>query len=101
ALRFGETPAPAHVSLPPVLGATPHRGGIFVGCDSVFFKSFAAALLRSIAANAPGMPVHVHLMGSDLSCLERVRTLPLDLTVSHEDCDAFIQQHGFVPNHYF
>ncbi|MBX7198766.1 MAG: hypothetical protein K1X51_05270 [Rhodospirillaceae bacterium] len=100
-MRFGHVPAGPFVDLPPVLGAYPKTPAIFLACDAVYFDKYCMPMLRSMAANSPMLPVHVHLMSGDDSTVAPARGLPLALTVTYEDPRQLIARLGILPSHYY
>ncbi|MCA0201974.1 MAG: hypothetical protein LCH56_14270 [Proteobacteria bacterium] len=88
-MRFAETVPGEPVALPPVAGAWPVGPAFFIGCDPLYLRQYGLPLLRSIAAHAPGAPVHVHVMGQDCPSLNG---LHLQLTVTTEDPSPILRR---------
>lgn len=99
-MRFGHAPASAAPALPPVSGDYPKGPAIFISSDRVYFKNYVVVLLRTIARNAPGTAVHIHLMHPDTSVLKFVDGLPLKLTCTSEDPTDYAARHGIRLNRY-
>lgn len=85
--------------LPPVEGSFPEGGTIsdgavlFTACDPVYARDYALPLLRSVAANAPGMPAHLHIFNPDSALSQSIDAVraahpDLALTVTGEAADG-------------
>lgn len=81
-MRFSEPVPGEPVALPPVAGAWPAGPAFFIACDPLYLRQYGLPLLRSMAAQASGSPVHIHLMGEDRPNLSG---LDLQLTMTRED----------------
>lgn len=100
-MRFSYLPGPIHGDLPQITGSLPRVPAFFVGCDKRYLQALALPLLRSMATQAPGLPVHLHLMDPNPRLAERLERLDLSITVTTEDPSAYISQWGIKPELYY
>ncbi len=101
-MRFDSLPPASHSSgLPPLRGEWPRRPSFFIACDKKYLHVFAAPLLRSLAAQSPGAPIHIHMMDADAEEWRRFAPLNLDITSSSENAATFTALHGIKPENYY
>jgi len=101
-MRFAARPnSPPSSGLPAIHGRWPDRPSFFIACDKRYFQIFAAPLLRSLAVQSPGAPIHIHMMDTDADQWRRLAPLDLDITSTHENAASFIAGHGIKPETYY
>jgi len=101
-MRFAALPTgKVHADLPAVSGNFPNRPSFFIGCDKRYLQVFGLPLLRSLAAQAPGLPVHLHLMDVDSRLIDRLEPLNLSITGTTEDPSAYVARHNIPPANYY
>lgn len=64
-MRFAEPPQGQRMQLPSVGGDWPAGPSFFVACDPIYLRLYGMPLLRSLASQSPGAPLHVHVMGQE------------------------------------
>lgn len=101
-MRFGTTPRPAGIALPPVTGDYPAGPALFLACNASYFGLFARTLLASLAERSPDTAVHIHYFGGDpdtiAAALDRLR---LRTSLTHEDPRPVVDARGIVPALYY
>jgi len=96
-------------TLPQIVDVRPasqtERATVYLSCDTGYFFAFALPMVRSLADQAPGTPLHLHIMDADAvqgqSVHEACANLPLTVSITQEEVPDSAKRSKAAARNYF